>query len=163
MRASVLTVGCKLRMPAAVSSCTDMLWTQVRRHGAFAKAFRRFRLQGAVEIGMYEDSTETATDSCNCFGVQPNASVIRYLHWAFRSSFMAVILSAMAAFFSLTLFFGLIIMGIGLNKPDCIHVNGKDFGTTGATFLDAYALSWTTFSTVVREMNGSGSSFPAEV
>jgi hypothetical protein len=63
---------------------------------------------------------------------------------------MAVILSACAGFFFFTLLFALLIYGIGMHRPSCIHVNGVDFGTTGANFLDAYSLSWTTFSTVVR-------------
>lgn len=63
---------------------------------------------------------------------------------------MSVALSALAGWFSLSFGFALMIMAIGYQRPDCVHVNGQDFGTTGAEFLDAYALSWTTFSTVVR-------------
>lgn len=74
--------------------------------------------------------------------------IMQYLNWAFRSSFTAVILSATAAFFMLTILFALVIIGMGMRRPDCIYVNGEDFSKGGA-FLDAYALSWTTFSTVV--------------
>jgi hypothetical protein len=63
---------------------------------------------------------------------------------------MAVIISACAGFFFFTLLFAVFIYGLGMLKPSCIYVNGVDFGTTGANFLDAYSLSWTTFSTVVR-------------
>jgi hypothetical protein len=51
----------------------------------------------------------------------------------------------------MTILFAVFIFLIGINKPSCIHVNGQDFASSGgARFLDAYALSWTTFSTVVR-------------
>jgi hypothetical protein len=65
---------------------------------------------------------------------------------------MAVLLSAAVWFFSLTFLFGWFIYLIGRNNPQCIHVNGQDFGNDKdvfGMFMDAYALSWTTFSTVV--------------
>jgi hypothetical protein len=62
-------------------------------------------------------------------------SIVQYLNWAFRGSFLAVILSVTAAFFFLTTFFALIIMGIGFGRPDCVRVSGKDFGMTGAAYL----------------------------
>lgn len=78
--------------------------------------------------------------------------VIRYLNWAFRSAFPVVLLSGAVVFFSLTIVFAILIYIVGLRKPNCVHVNGEDFDDPGAaSFLDAYALSWTTFSTVVSE------------
>jgi hypothetical protein len=71
--------------------------------------------------------------------------VIKYLHWTFRSSFMAVFLSAAVAFIVLTIIFALFIWGLGRANPTCI--GGVDFESD--YFTDAYALSWTTFSTVV--------------
>ena len=50
------------------------------------------------------------------------------------------------------MFFAAIIFWIGAFKPECI--GGVDF--TSRYFLDAYALSWTTFSTV-----GYGLVYPA--
>jgi hypothetical protein len=85
----------------------------------------------------------------SCFGLNPNKIVIRYLNWAFRSSFVAVFFSAALAFFGLCLLFAILIYASGMNKPHCVYVNGVEFGTTGANFMDAFALSWTTFSTVV--------------
>lgn len=68
---------------------------------------------------------------------------------------MTVLLSLAVEFFVLTIVFALVMFIIGSLKPNCIHVNSKDFGGAGDAgfwekFLDAYALSWTTFSTVVR-------------
>jgi hypothetical protein len=71
--------------------------------------------------------------------------VIKYLHWTFRSSFMAVFLSAAVAFITLTILFALFIWALGRANPSCL--GGIDFETD--YFTDAYALSWTTFSTVV--------------
>ena len=93
---------------------------------------------------------ELAVGSQKGFSLKYDFLVIKYFHWAFRSSFSAVFCSGALAFFSLTLLFAVLIYLSGINKPSCIHVNGVDFGTTGANFMDAYALSWTTFSTVVR-------------
>ena len=85
--------------------------------------------------------------------LKPNQMVVSYLFWAFRSSFMAVLLSAAGMFTSLTFFFAFCIYGIGSARPACVHVNGANFGENVSWFanlMDAYALSWTTFSTVVR-------------
>ena len=109
---------------------------------------KRLGLGGNLNLAIYEN-TVRRSDDCACFGFQPNARVVAYLNWAFRSSFLAVILSACFAFFFWTLLFAVVLMVLGYLRPDCLHVNGQEFGTTGADFLDAYALSWTTFSTVV--------------
>lgn len=58
---------------------------------------------------------------------------------------MAVFLSAAVAFITLTIIFALFIWALGRANPDCI--GGVDFDSD--YFTDAYALSWTTFSTVV--------------
>lgn len=64
---------------------------------------------------------------------------------------MAVLLSAAVWFSSVTMIFAILIYFIGMRNPDCVHVNGVAFDSPGgANFMDAYALSWTTFSTVVR-------------
>lgn len=60
------------------------------------------------------------------------------------------------AFFSLTLFFAVLFHASGVRKPECLHVNGVDYGQNTTNFADAYALSWTTFSTV-----GYGLVYPA--
>jgi hypothetical protein len=90
---------------------------------------------------------------CACFGFQPNRVVVSYLFWAFRSSFLALFLSATAWFFIYTVCFAIIIYIIGRRTPECITVAGGNFDREGGPyFMDAYALSWTTFSTVVSEV-----------
>lgn len=118
-------------------------------------ASRTLRLVGInpSNRGIYDDAG-AEDDGCSICGFAPNSLVTKYLHWTFRRSFSAVFFSAAIGFFSLTLAFGLLILWMGQYKPECIHVNGENFSNyTGATvwrdFGDAYALSWTSFSTVV--------------
>lgn len=93
---------------------------------------------------IYEDSGAPPLRSC--WGLTPNNIVVKYLHWTHRSSFMAVFLSLTVFFLVITISFALFIWGLGQAKPSCI--GGVDFESD--FFVDAYALSWTTFSTVVR-------------
>lgn len=115
-----------------------------KRHGFLSRA-----LNGTGNFRNHEDSVRFEPVR-ELYGFRPNMMVLRYLNWTFRSSFVAVSLSACAAFFTVTSLFALAIMALGHKRPDCIYVAGQMYGTHGADFLDAYALSWTTFSTVVR-------------
>ena len=105
-----------------------------------SKFARRFGV-GAGQISIYEQSDG---NSCMFCGFSPNNMVMKYLHWSFRRSFTAVFLSAAFCFLSLTMLFAVAIWAIGLRHPTCI--GGVDPGE--ANFMDAYELSWTTFSTV---------------
>jgi hypothetical protein len=100
--------------------------------------------------GLYGEIVAQDEDSCNCIcgAFNPNQLMISYLFWAFRSSFVKVLLSAALWFYVWTLTFAILIYLIGMRSPDCINVNGVDFGEDTANFMDAYGLSWTTFSTV---------------
>jgi len=102
------------------------------------------------ESGIY-DNVGSSRSSFGCCGFQPDALVTGYLFWTFRVSFMLYMLSAVINFAAITVFFAVLIYASGRNKPECVHVNGEAFGHEpewGADFLDAYSLSWTTFSTV---------------
>lgn len=79
----------------------------------------------------------------------------RVLYWSFRKNLIIVLLSAACSFYVMTVVFAVLIYIIGLSNPQCIHVNGVDFGDTRNRFVDAFALSWTTFTTV-----GYGLVFP---
>jgi hypothetical protein len=70
-----------------------------------------------------------------------------YLFWAFRSSFLAVLVSAAVWFGWITFSFGGVLFGLAKMHPYCMSVAGEDFS---GKFMDAYSLSWTTFTTVVR-------------
>ena len=88
----------------------------------------------------------------------------RYLHWTFRSGFFSVIVSDFIAFFLLCLFWACGIYALALVEPKCFIVagnslldldeaNGDQSMLQDFFFADAFQLSWTTFSTVVRELN----------
>mmetsp|Transcript_1432 Transcript_1432/g.2124 ORF Transcript_1432/g.2124 Transcript_1432/m.2124 type:complete len:599 (-) Transcript_1432:326-2122(-) len=116
------------------------------------------RLSGIVGFSTAEDEDGRG---CHCCGFQPNRLVTSYLHWTFRNSFGSVFVSFSLGFFGLTLIFAIILLAAGYQESQCISVNGEYFSAyEGNTFFkdfgDAYALSWTTFSTV-----GYGLIFPS--
>ena len=72
-----------------------------------------------------------------------------YLRWTFRTSFTMLLLLSAACFLLLSCAFAIAIHVVGIFQPMCIYVGGEDYNTAGHQFLDAFALSWTTLSTVV--------------
>lgn len=105
--------------------------------------------------GIFEDASGESKDGCACCGIRPDVWVTKYLEWTFRSSFALVLCSTALGFFSLTLIFAGLILWGGRRRPECIWINGEDFGKSANQFGDAYMLSWTTFSTVVSSMGAS--------
>ena len=103
--------------------------------------------------GIYDDGV-TGDSGIKIFGVSPNFMVTSYLHWTFRSSFIAVLFSSAVGFFCLTLMFAFLIVLSGSLKPQCIYDSSSAFYSSsfGEKFADAYMLSWTTFATVVRTL-----------
>ena len=99
--------------------------------------------------GLYGEIIAQDEDSCNCLcgAFNPNQLMISYLFWTFRTSFAKVLLSAALWFYVWTFTFAILIDLVGMSFPECINVNGVDFGTD-SNFMNAYSLSWTTFSTV---------------
>ena len=83
-------------------------------------------------------------------------SLAMYLHWMFRVNFLFLFALSCVVFFALTIFFSGFIILAGKMEPKCVRVGGEEFESSGAAFADAFALSWTTFSTV-----GYGSTYPA--
>jgi hypothetical protein len=135
--------------------------TQYRLNGTKPNNTMASRVLGLIGIatsdrGIYDDAGSD-DDGCSCWGINPNNLVTSYLHWTFRNSFLAVFFSTAVGFFSFTIIFAWLIFWSGRNRPECLHINGINFSNyTTATlhrdFGDAYALSWTTFSTVVCMM-----------
>lgn len=120
------------------------------RNGMFYRFLRSIGVT-VGDAGIFDDAGGNDASGFLCCGVSPNRWVTTYLNWTFRASFFKVIFSAAIGFYTLTLTFALLIFWSGTNHPDCVHVNGQNFGDSGRgdRFGDAYALSWTTFSTVV--------------
>jgi hypothetical protein len=74
----------------------------------------------------------------------------------FRVNFFFLFSLSCVVFFALTIFFAGLIIAAGRLDKDCVRVGGQPFESAGTAFADAFALSWTTFSTV-----GYGSTYPA--
>ena len=74
--------------------------------------------------------------------------VNRFLYWTFRKNFFVVLMAAACSFYLFTVLFAVCIYLFGRENHECITVNGVNFGETKSQFMDAFALSWTTFSTV---------------
>lgn len=101
--------------------------------------------------GMYEDlATGEVTECCwvfPCRGVNSDRAMSAFLHWSFRSPFVVVFGTAAIGWLAMTFVFAFLIFILGWFSPYCI--GGPDYADSPAKFMDAYQLSWTTFSTVV--------------
>jgi len=73
-----------------------------------------------------------------------------YLIWSLRSNVAIVLISEAFAFWALTCLFALFIYLGASYEPYCLRFSPdeRDFEEAGSHFIDAYQLSWTTFSTV---------------
>lgn len=71
-----------------------------------------------------------------------------FLRWTFRTSFVMLLSFSCACFMTLACVFAIAIHIVGLLQPICISVGGLDYNAAGPHFIDAFALSWTTLSTV---------------
>jgi hypothetical protein len=89
-------------------------------------------------------------------GTNPNHRLAQSLHWMFRVNFTFLFMAMCLTFFALVILFSAFITIAGRMDPQCVRIGGKEFASSGAPFADAFALSWTTFSTV-----GYGSTYPA--
>jgi hypothetical protein len=83
-------------------------------------------------------------------GISPNQQLGMYLHWMFRVNFLFLFCVMCIMFFVWVMVFAALIMVAGTMDPMCVQVGGEPFGNADSKFADAFALSWTTFSTVVR-------------
>jgi hypothetical protein len=94
-----------------------------------------------------DDPTKHNVDS-NVY--KPGKHLYGYIHWTFTASFTSVFLSFLLIFSAFNITFGGLLMLAGNAEPNCIMMAGEPFGSTPQTkFSDAFALSWTTFTTVV--------------
>lgn len=81
---------------------------------------------------------------------RPPSMLVWYTNWTFTHGFLTVFLSFLFAFLILVLGFAVLILIAGNATPECIRVSGENFGyNESEKFADAFALSWTTFTTVV--------------
>lgn len=89
-------------------------------------------------------------------GINQSQRLASSLHWMFRANFILLFAVMCAIFFVWVMIFAGFIVAAGRMDPKCVRVGGETFDTATSQFADAFALSWTTFSTV-----GYGSTYPA--
>lgn len=81
-----------------------------------------------------------------------------YVHWTFQSSFGAVLLSLSVIFLLLVTLWAVLLYVIAQFRPQCLYVGSLHFDEAGNFFIDAFAISWTTFSTVGYGLTGPNTS-----
>ena len=101
--------------------------------------------------------SSNASDGC-CYTrlfCDPNRAITRFFHWTFRTSFSMLLLAFISFFFLVTGIFAGFILWAAADRPQCIASSAfsnlmrlEEGSTYGERVADAYALSWTTFSTV---------------
>ena len=79
---------------------------------------------------------------------RPSTLLFTYIEWTFTASFTSVFLTFLFIYSALCLIFGGFLLVAGNAEPNCIVTSGAPFGETPTKFSDAFALSWTTFTTV---------------
>jgi len=79
------------------------------------------------------------------------AHIVRdYLYWCFRKSFMGVLISESFIFLVWCWLFAVLYYFLGRLNPECIRgPNEINFEEGDMGLVDAFTLSWSTFSTVV--------------
>ena len=107
---------------------------------------RLSRLLHVVTCGWYG----AGRSGSMAIGINPNQQLAMYLHWMFRVNFLFLFCVMCVMFFVLVMFFAALIIIAGSLDNECVRIGGEPFGEVDSEFADAFALSWTTFSTVVR-------------
>ena len=108
-------------------------------------------------LNWFDEHHMNIIDSC-CHSVKvdnnvyrPSTYLYRYILWTFNASYASVTLTFLLIYVVVNLVFGCLLYVAGSHEPYCITASGEHFGAHPQTkFIDAYSLSWTTFTTVVR-------------
>ena len=109
-----------------------------------------------ISCGLLGGSRRGSGHSGTTVGINPNQQLAMYLHWMFRVNFLFLFCVMCIVFFVLVILFAALIIIAGVLDDECVRIGGNEFGLVNSEFADAFALSWTTFSTV-----GYGSTYPA--
>lgn len=101
--------------------------------------------------------SESVSSDYNSFG-SPTRWLVDFFYWIFRKDWLTVFALAVVAYYVIVFFFtGLIVAACNMDKY-CVRVGGMPLGElkNRSIAMDAFSLSWNTFSTV-----GYGSTWPA--
>lgn len=151
----------RLRLPAKKNHIATQMSAKDKRRAAMLNRQRSFRL-GSVggdddkKIQYRRGKSADTIDQVRCFSstwcrnkmAMSNKFfhriIVEYFEWTFATSFPVILISFLIGFLTMTAMFGLffVIMGYVYNNPNCMG------GGRESNFHDAFALSWTTFSTV---------------
>ncbi|KAG7350714.1 hypothetical protein IV203_010074 [Nitzschia inconspicua] len=71
-----------------------------------------------------------------------------YVHWTYKVPLCKVLGSLIAVFLAFVTVFTILVYIFGITEPECLSVGPWDFQNSGSYFIDAFQISWTTFSTV---------------
>lgn len=127
--------------PPQSSAVQPMQYTISKKRIDHSSCFSRFCHSFGVTL--------PSPDDARAHIYKPSKPVAKYVNWTFQASFSAVFLSFLFIFFILCLGFACILVLAGIHRPECIVVSSEPFGANPSSkFADAFALSWTTFTTV---------------
>jgi len=88
-------------------------------------------------------------DAASAYVYHPSKPLAKYINWTFNTSFTAVFLTFFLLFFIFCLIFACLLALAGEFTPECLIVSSEPYGTNpNSKFSDAFAMSWTTFTTV---------------
>ena len=83
---------------------------------------------------------------------RPSMLLFKYINWTFHGTFTEVFMTFLAIYMGIMLLFAYFLLLAGNAQPACIVTSGEPFGANSdvdaTRFSDAFALSWTTFTTV---------------
>lgn len=77
-----------------------------------------------------------------------------YVQWTYKVTLWKVLGSLVGFFVASVTFFSTVIYLIGIVQPECLYVGSLTFNESGSYFIDAFQISWTTFSTVGYGLTG---------
>lgn len=147
---------CKAEHHAAAADASFDSSRDDLEEGTGIKQYRLEATQTTQQHGLRRFFCCDRQPSVQGVGITHNQRLAQYLHWMFRVNFAFLFALSCLVFFALTLIFAGFIMAAGRIDAKCVQIGGAPIGMNSAAFVDAFALSWTTFSTV-----GYGSTYPS--
>ena len=124
--------------------------------------FQKLRTKlGCTRANLSSDDAHSTSSTTGGFNV--NRIIAEYLSWSFRTSYFFLFINYGLFYYTFILVFAAVYLAITWKEPSCINSAGSKLGDVGwdeegnlaggwqSVFSDAFQLSWTTFSTVVRE------------
>ena len=82
----------------------------------------------------------------------PSVASMKYVNWTFTVTSPILFLHILFFYLVFTFLFALLLLWVGKVYPKCITVDGAPLSDSPNALADSFALSWTTFSTVVSTL-----------